>query len=50
MIEVTLGDIVKDLDKLIIRLSEFEESEALNIWELCEQLDLVSTAIKKTID
>ena len=50
MIEVTLGDIVKDLDKLIIRLSEFQESEALNIWELCEQLDLVSTAIKKTID
>ena len=50
MIEVTLSDIVKDLDKLIIRLREFEESEALNIWELCEQLDLVSTAIKKTID
>ena len=50
MKENTLYDIIDKIEIIISDLSYFEESEALNVLALQEQLESIKKEIKKTVD
>ena len=48
--EVTLYDVVRDLDKTIRTLSDFKESEALDVEHLVRILNTVRNTITSQLD
>ncbi len=50
MKENTLYDIVNKIETIISDLSYFQESEALNVLALQEQLGSIKKEIEKTVD
>lgn len=50
MEENTLYDIINKIETIISDLSYFEESEALNVLVLQEQLRSIKKEIEKTVD
>ena len=50
MKENTLYDIIDKIEIIISDLSYFQESEALNVLALQEQLESIKKEIKKTVD
>ena len=49
MEENTLYDIVNKIETIISDLSYFQESEALNVLDLQEQLGIIKKEIEKTV-